>query len=523
MSGITVYQHGRQDGRPPIVRDMQPGLTEVGRIKIGSKGELITTRGGKAFQAPKKQDYFTVTTIQRGTDNNFIRDEAIHTQIGAKPKEIEVRLLFNDPWANFQSRYVAYDGKSAWCTGDGHEATRRNELRSTNRATHKVACTCEHLLPDGEEPRCKINGRLAVLLEHGHTVGGVWTFRTTSWNSIRQLQDSLRLLAFATKGQLAGLPFVLTIRPKQVTMADGRVNTIQVVGIEYRGSFQELRQEAERAAASDVKYGRRIRTLDAEAKLLTAPIDADDEDGDVISEFYPAAATAAAERETGEKVTILDEAEREDAEEEGYRHLQEEVARHDQPKPQGAPLVEVWDVHGEPHELPGLEVEAWLEDQLAGVASIETLNGLLAANDEHMTAYLAERAQRLRAKLLAAEEAKSTPATETPAPAAKKERERRKPKEPAATAAKADPADVPAAEPPAAQAAPADDADQSVIVKWPNDKIATIYPAAAAFLAAYQRRRQFAGAGYESLFRRQGPANDAAWQRHVPASDRNPT
>lgn len=547
MSGITIFQ--RPDGRPPIVRDMLPGLTEVGRIKIGKKGDLVTSRDGKAFQPPKKQDYFTITTVQRDADNNFVRDDAIHAQIGPKPREIEVRLLFNDPWANFQSRYIAFDGKSAWCSGDGHEATRRNELRSTNRATHKVSCTCEHLDPKGKEPHCKINGRLSVLLDHGHTVGGVWTFRTTSWNSIRQIQDSLRLLAFATKGQLAGLPFVLTIKPKQVTMADGRVNTIQVVGIEYRGSFQDLRQEAERAAASDVKYGRRIRTLDAEAKLLTAPIDADDEDGDVISEFYPTAAVAAAERETGGKVTILDEAEAEDLREEAEAMDPGRVAEdlrgapedrqedrqqgrgaprdRQQERPQGGPrdrqqeqqeerreggaarLAEVWDVYGEPRELPGIEVEAWLEDQLAGVASIEALNALVTANDEHWTAYLAEKAHALRARLLAAEaEAK---------PAPKKERERaRKPKEPdAAPAGAADPA-------PAAGEGGGDEDKGPVTIRWPTDAEVSTYPKPSTFLAAYQRRRGFAGAGFEALFRRVGPDNEAAWRRCVPAADRNP-
>jgi hypothetical protein len=518
MPAMTVFQ---RNDRPPIVRDMQPGLTEVGKIKIGRKGKMIETAGGKKFQPPKKLDHFLITTLERDAEDNFVIDEAVHASLGEEePTEIPVRLLFNDPWTNFQSRYVAYDGKSVWCTGDGHEATRRTRPRTTDRSTHKVACTCEHLQSDGPNPRCKINGRLSVILEMGNVVGGVWTFRTTSWNSVRQLQDSLRLLAFATNGQIAGVPLTLTLKPKQVTMADGRVNTIQVVGLEFRGSIQELRAEAERRASADVKYGRRIRSLENEAKLLMAPLDEEDA-ADVVEEFYPAEAVAQAERDTGQKVTILDEAEEEDRQEQAQqaqapqpepRQPRQPRQRQDrqkdrQPDPVEGNLVEVWDIYGEPSQLPGIEVEAWLEDQLKGVGSIEELNALVAANEDQWTAYLADKSGHLRAKLLA-EERK---AERENAPAPKKERVARgrakpAPEEPAAPAAAA------AEEEPAAGGG-------TVIIRWPTDDVPTSYPNAEAFVKAYQRRASFAGPGYAKLFRGVGVLNDSAWTRHIPAAD----
>ena len=65
-----------------MIKGIMPGLPEIGKIKIGMKGAVRTSKGGKDFQLPQRLDHFIVTTLERGEDGNFIRDEAIHQNLG---------------------------------------------------------------------------------------------------------------------------------------------------------------------------------------------------------------------------------------------------------------------------------------------------------------------------------------------------------------------------------------------------------------------------------------------------------
>ena len=66
---------------------LAPRVQELGKIKIGGKGPVRTSSGGKEFQPPKKFDHFVVTTRERGEDGNFLRDDQVHAhpKVGEKP------------------------------------------------------------------------------------------------------------------------------------------------------------------------------------------------------------------------------------------------------------------------------------------------------------------------------------------------------------------------------------------------------------------------------------------------------
>ena len=286
MNAITVHKSpalAQFSGAGQMVKNLRPVLAERGKIKIGRKGDVRTSAKGNQFQPPQKLDHFVVTTMERGSDENFVRDESLHRIIGDKPTEIPIRLLFDDIAMNMQTRYVAFQGRTIWCQGDGETAERGGETR---------ACPCPNLARGydgkGSGPVCKINGRLQVIIDNAEGVGGVWVFRTTSWNSVQGLISSMALIANVTGGRLAGVPLVLTVRPKQATDPDGRQQTVYVVGIEYRGSIDELRERAYQAALQDAQQGERLRHVhEAAARMIAAPVVSPDEETDVAEEYYP--------------------------------------------------------------------------------------------------------------------------------------------------------------------------------------------------------------------------------------------
>lgn len=282
--------------RPMRIKNLTPSLPERGHVKIGRKGKMVKSQRGNEFQPPEKLDHFLITTMDRGPDNNFLLDEAAHRALGEKPTSIPVRLLYDDPDLNFPTRYAAYMGRTLWCSGDGEDASRVIDSPKPNQPTHeRVACPCFRQNPEytGKD-KCKMNGSLSVLLEGAGGLGGVWKFRTTSYNSIVGLLSSMAFIRSVTGGPLAGIPFNLIVGPKQaVNPVDGKPVTIFVVGLEYAGDVPQLQQVGHRIALDRATTHMSIAHIEDEARrMLALPAPAGgvlpgDDAADVVEEFYP--------------------------------------------------------------------------------------------------------------------------------------------------------------------------------------------------------------------------------------------
>jgi hypothetical protein len=229
--------------------------------------------------------------LARGADGNFLRDEAIHAVLGDKPTEIPIRLLYDDPAINFPSRYACFVGRSLFCAGDGETA-----VRQINGMGATVECTCERAdLAYGGTDKCKMNGALSVMIDGVGGLGGVWKFRTTSYNSILGIMSSLSFLRSVTGGPLAGLPLKLVIREKQGVTPKGEPVTIFVVAVEFAGDLSELMAHGHRVALERAKTHMSITHIEDEARRVLAlappdvPLPGDIVD-DVVEEFYPAQA-----------------------------------------------------------------------------------------------------------------------------------------------------------------------------------------------------------------------------------------
>jgi len=271
-----------------------PRLAEVGKIKIGGKGKKVTSKKGAQFRVPEKYDHFVVTTsFKDPRTDDFVADTALMARIAeqsgqdpAKLRFIPVTLLFDDPDLNFQVRFSCYAGNQAWCIGDGTKALRLKN----DKERETIECPCERVLPAYKgQNRCKVFGRLSVILQCAERLGGVWVFRTTSWNTTRNILSSMMLLKQITGGVLAGLPLLLTIQPKTVVTQDGQSQVVYVVNIEYSGTIEDLTRKALDIKRQRTEYKVQVELLEDQARqrLLSMP-DVDEEEArDIRGEFYP--------------------------------------------------------------------------------------------------------------------------------------------------------------------------------------------------------------------------------------------
>lgn len=151
-------------------------------------------------------------------------------------------------------------------------------------------CVCA-----GKDPfadgMCKPYGVLSVMLDIADVVGGVWKFRTTSYNTVRGILSSLALIQRVAGGPLAGIPLDLVVNPKAVANPkDGKQQTIHIVHLEYRGGVAELQEEGLRLAAQNAHRVAQIERLEQQARARLSAPDAELDDEDTVPEFFPAEA-----------------------------------------------------------------------------------------------------------------------------------------------------------------------------------------------------------------------------------------
>jgi len=155
-----------------------------------------------------------ITTMQRDAAGRLIPDTPLMARLnpgGGKITEIPIRLLYDDIDLNFLTRYACYRGTGAGCSGDGEAAQR---LTGENGKYQEVPCPASARTPYQAQDKCKTLGTLKVLIEGVDRVGGVWSFRTTSWNSVNAILSSLALIKTITGGPLAGIPLWMVLSPK---------------------------------------------------------------------------------------------------------------------------------------------------------------------------------------------------------------------------------------------------------------------------------------------------------------------
>lgn len=191
-----------------------------GKIKTGT----VVKNNGKTI--PMKQDFFTITTLARSPkkDNESIAhpvEESLKTA-SSKPSEklraIPVRIMFNQTANSLQVSYSAFDSQSGRpaCQGNGLQAKRRNLQGEISEIPCPGSAHCKDVRSGAY--RCKQFARLIVAIDHD----GMWekdpligfTYRTSSFNTIRALSARLEEYEALMGGKMAGFPATLRVRSK---------------------------------------------------------------------------------------------------------------------------------------------------------------------------------------------------------------------------------------------------------------------------------------------------------------------
>jgi len=270
---------------------------EVYKIKLGVLGEeRPKSSGDGTYRLPEKLDHFRVTKREReggDRDANYVRADDIHRQIGDEPTELAVRLMFDEPERNFFSQMQQYKGRERIRECDGETA--RDPRNETTEP-------CSH--PDCS---CKPYGRLQVILEAAPTFGSVAVLRTTSWETVRNVQTTLELLSDQF-GFLMGLPLMLRVYPATDQYEQGgktRSSTSYKVALELRGGFEDARQIALEAHRLRLDSGKDLKMLAAGTEEEVAAIE-EAETQEIVEEFHPDP-NARADVETADRIERIKE------------------------------------------------------------------------------------------------------------------------------------------------------------------------------------------------------------------------
>jgi len=264
-----------------MIKGLTPRLAEIGKIKIGGKGEQRISRNNKKFRLPVKYDHFVITLNEKDQHGNFIIDKKIMNILEEKPKEIECILLYDNIEKNFLTSYSNYRGHKCFCRGDGEKAIRVFKDDKTQKEYKKeIICPageCEYLI----NAQCKPSGLLSVILPSANKQGGVYKFRTHSWNSVQNIQSSLYYIASQTGSKLAGILLKLHI-VKKSTEDHGNVITVNIV---FDGNKDQLRQAVITETKHREEFNIDILKLENMAEKIGITKDNDDP-SDVEDEFY---------------------------------------------------------------------------------------------------------------------------------------------------------------------------------------------------------------------------------------------
>lgn len=183
----------------------------LGRISIGR----VVEKNGKRL--PEKDDQFTITTQVQSRDGWMLHpyDDALRQGLNSsKLRTIPIRMLFNDPALNLRSEYCLFDRENGrpLCVGNGETCRRYSQ-----EGVQSLPCPS----PDGCEfakGGCKPYGRLNVKIGDEDDLG-TFIFRTSGYNSIRNLTARLHYYQAASGNLLACLPLLLQLRGKSTTQS----------------------------------------------------------------------------------------------------------------------------------------------------------------------------------------------------------------------------------------------------------------------------------------------------------------
>jgi len=184
----------------------------------------------------------------------FVCPPEVQKIYGDKPTELDVMLPINDIDSVFPCAYKYYgSNKGLKCQGNGEQAWRVNDQ---TKEMETIKCPCPLL----DEGKCKQSGTLMVMLPKV-SVGGVYQIRTSSYNSIVDINSGLDYVS-ALLGRFALVPLKLR-RVKTETHHEDKKQNHYTLKIIFDADIATLN-----ALRSDT-----VRVLEHPRYQLPAPLD----------------------------------------------------------------------------------------------------------------------------------------------------------------------------------------------------------------------------------------------------------
>ncbi len=260
-----------------------PRISELGKIKIGGKGEERQKSGGGTWRLPVKYDHFVIVTLHRDQRGDFIQDEELMKQLAAehastdgKLRSIPIMLLSNDPDDVMQSAWVWYSGKRIAGRSDGKTLqvwyTGKEWLPADKPREVPWDAIKHPAMMDGKAQRFKLHSTFnCVIMAKQSKFGGVYKFRTTSQITASQLYGGLLHIKELNGGILRGIPLRLAVRPMQVS-PDGKTTTVFVVHVELLGNdLMAIQKQALERARFELENKSAMQQAAIQYRKLLAP------------------------------------------------------------------------------------------------------------------------------------------------------------------------------------------------------------------------------------------------------------
>lgn len=266
----------------------------IGRISIGKKIE----KAGK--QLPEKDDEFTLTSQVQSKDGGWVNhplDEILRKTagVGAKLRQIPIRLLFDDPNLNLRASYHLFDRQTGrpLCVGNG-ETCRRSLAAGVQTLPCPTPEACELANGGYCKPYGRLNVRVVVEqnqdLAQGDDELGSFIFRTTGFNSIRTLSTRLSYFHAISGGLLSTLPLELRLRGKSTTKSHRAA--IYYVDLTVRSGMTMAdamaSARAERELCQSAGFDQLALDEAARQGFAAGAFEESEEEGvAIVEEFYP--------------------------------------------------------------------------------------------------------------------------------------------------------------------------------------------------------------------------------------------
>jgi hypothetical protein len=312
-----------------VNRDFPMRPLEIGKLKLGGLGEKRPKKGGGFWRMPRKDDHFTVTTLQRTSDGDLVTDVELMRELLAqygetdpktnerKLRQIPIRLLSDEIDDVLQAQFCWYGRRACGARSDGEKVVwyyDPTDLKQLNppRVEDWTDAYSEMRDKDGNK-LFKLHSTFnCVIASKESRFGGVYKLRTTSMITFRQLYASLIHIQALTNGILLGMPLMLVVRPMNVRPEIGgekKETTVYVVHVELRGAdLVQLQKLAVEQARYRMEFkGRALEIQQRYRRLLTFD-ESPEEQAWVQQEFQPdefeAGAAVEGDADAGEETTM---------------------------------------------------------------------------------------------------------------------------------------------------------------------------------------------------------------------------